>query len=58
MFQKENTLPFMTLNRASEVPVAGWLRISNMLEKLLSFFTCSDTVFLSAGNPYKALQFL
>ena len=48
----------MTLNRASEVPVAGWLRISNMLEKLLSFFTCSDTVFLGAGNRYKALQFL
>ena len=26
--------------------------------KIIAIFTCGDTVFLSGGNPYKALQFI
>ena len=46
----------MAPNKASDVSVADWL--SQTREKLSLFFKSGDTVFLSAGNPYKALQFI
>jgi len=45
----------MALNKASDTPAADWL--SQTREKS-SFFTHGDTVFLSGGNPRKALQFM
>ena len=45
----------MALNGVSD-ELRNWLAISNTREKLSSFFTCGDMVFLSGGNPYKALQ--
>lgn len=65
---KLNTLPtrrnqrcsrcysFLSLNTVSGMSASAWLAISNI--KLSSFFTCGNKVFLSAGIPYKALQFI
>jgi len=46
----------MALNKASDTPAADWL--SQTREKSSLFFTHGDTVFLSGGNPRKALQFM
>ena len=43
----------MALNRTSDVSAADWR--SQTPVKI--FFTCGDTVCLSSGNLYKALQF-
>lgn len=43
----------MPLNKASDMPAADWL--SQTREKSWLSYTCGDTVFLSSGNPSKAL---
>ena len=45
MFQIENALPFIHGAKESEWNGSSWLAIYG------------DTVFLSVGNPYKALQY-
>ena len=47
---------FTEVNRVSDMSAADWW--AQILEKLLYFFRCGDMVFLSGGNPYKALQFI
>ena len=47
----------MALNRASDASAADWL-YQHTREKVSKYFTCGDKVFLSGGNPYKALQFI
>ena len=47
----------MALNRASDVPTADWL-YQHMKNYDKLFFMCADTLFLSDGNRYKALQFI
>ena len=51
-------MPFIhgTTDRASDVSAADWL--SQTHEKLPQLFMRGDTVFLSGGNPCKALQFI
>ena len=44
---------FMALKRVSDMSTADWL--SQTCTKLSQFFMSGDTVFLSGGNPLKAL---
>ena len=46
---------FMATNRGSDVSAVDWL--SQTPEKLSQLFMCG-MVFISGGNPYKALQFI
>jgi len=41
----------MALNRAHNVRAADWLSRTHV-------YIVGDTIFLSGGNPYKALQFI
>jgi len=50
------TMPFIPGTKYCEWHVSIWLAISKV--KLLLFFTLGNMVFVSAGNPYKALQFI
>ena len=47
----------MVLNRVSDMPAADWLSQTRE-KKITVIFTCGDKVFLSGGNPYRALQFI
>ena len=47
---------FMAPNKVSDVSAADWR--SQIHVKLSLFVTCGDTVFLSGGNLYEALQLI